>query len=357
MFLAVSITPILTVIPAKLSDGNSSSAVISIVLSLAALIPLAFIIGIFMQAYPHHNFYEILIELFGEAVAKVIIAFYGIWAFVVLSTKVWQYAINLQSSIMANTKEQIFFVVMILLVLYAFSKGVKTIFRISEFILIPMLIVLILYILSALPSIRMDYVRAANTMTFSELCNQAGYVIAAGGNLFLLLIYGDSVKDRSESNKLVARFLAMTVIVFAVLLLVVTVVSFGVVGNYAAESMAAPFYVAMKGISVLNILENFEAILIIITFLSDFLGICLYASIAIRCIKWVCSVRKMNFLYIPFAIFIYYLAFILCRTQFDVEFFYTQFIVKWNMIMQYLIPFILIIVYYGRVGFKQRTAA
>lgn len=350
MFLAISITPILTLIPAELAVGNSSSAGISVLLSLVALIPLALLIAVFMQAYPNHNFYEILVELFGRVVAKTIIVFYGIWAFVVLTTKVWQYTLNLQSSIMSNTREQVFFVTMIILVLYAFLRGIKTIFRIAEFVLVPMLVILFIYILSAIPDIRWDYIKVANTLSFSELCGQAGFIIAAAGNLFLILIYGDSVKDHSKSGKLTARFFATTIFLFLALLIVVTVVSYSIVGNNAALSIAAPFYVAMKGISVLNVLEHFEAILIIIMFLSDFLGICLYASISIRCIKWVCSVRKMNFLYIPFAIFIYYLALVLCRTQFDVEFLYNSIIVKWNLIMQYVIPFVLIIVHYSKSG-------
>ena len=350
MFLAISITPILTLIPAELAAGNSSSAGISVLLSLVALIPLAVLIAVFMQAYPHYNFYEILVELFGRVVAKTIITFYGIWAFVVLTTKVWQYTLNLQSSIMSNTREQVFFVTMIILVLYAFLRGIKTIFRIAEFVLAPMLVILFIYILSAIPYIRWDYIKVANTLSFSELWGQAGFIIAAAGNLFLFLIYGDSVKDHSKSGKLIARFFATTIVLFLALLIVVTVVSFSIVGNNAASSISAPFYVAMKGISVLNILEHFEAILIIIMFLSDFLGICLYASISMRCIKWVCSVRKMNFLYIPFAVFIYYLALVLCRTQFDVEFLYNTIIVKWNLIMQYVIPFVLIIVHYSKIG-------
>lgn len=350
MFLAISITPILTLIPAELAVGNSSSAGISMLLSLVALIPLALLIAVFMQAYPHYNFYEILVELFGRVVAKAIIAIYGIWAFVALTTKVWQYTLNLQSSIMSNTREQVFFVTMIILVLYAFSRGIKTIFRIAEFVLAPMLVILFLYILSAVPNIRWDYIKVANTLSFSELCGQAGFIIAAAGNLFLILIYGDSVKDHSKSGKLIARFLATTIVLFLALLIIVTVVSFSIVGNNAASSISAPFYVAMKGISVLNILEHFEAILIIIMFLSDFLGICLYASISMRCIKWVCSIRKMNFLYIPFAVFIYYLALVLCRTQFDVEFLYNTILVKWNIVMQYVIPFVLMIVHYSKSG-------
>lgn len=350
MFLAISITPILTLIPAELAVGNSSSAGISLLFSLVALIPLALLIAVFMQAYPHHNFYEILVELFGRIVAKTIIVFYGIWAFVVLTTKVWQYTLNLQTSIMSNTREQVFFVTMIILVLYAFLRGIKTIFRIAEFVLIPMLVILFIYILSAVPNIRWDYIKVANTLSFSELCGQAGFIIAAAGNLILILIYGDSVKDHSKSGKLIARFLTTTIVLFLALLIIVSVISFSLVGNNAVTSMSAPFYVAMKGISVLNILEHFEAILIIIMFFSDFLGICLYASISIRCIKWACSLRKMNFLYIPFAVFIYYLALVLCRTQFDVEFLYENIIVKWNLIMQYVIPYVLVIVHYSKIG-------
>ncbi len=350
MFLAISITPILTLIPADLAVGNSSSAGISVILSLVALIPLALLIVVFMKAYPHYNFYEILVELFGRAVAKVLIAFYGIWSFVVLSTKVWQYTLNLQSSIMSNTREQVFFVTMMILVLYAFLRGIKTIFRFAEFVLVPMLIILFIYILSAIPNIRLDYIKVANTLSFSQLCGQAGFIIAAAGNLFLILIYGDSVKDHSKSGKLIARFLIATIALFLVLLILVTVVTFSLVGNNASAMISTPFYVAMKGISVLNILEHFEAILIIIMFLSDFLGICLYASISMRCIKWACSVRKMKFLYIPFAVFIYYLALVLCRTQFDVEYLYNTILVKWNLIMQYVIPFALIIVHYSKIG-------
>lgn len=350
MFLAISITPILTLIPADLAVGNSSSAGISVILSLVALIPLALLIVVFMKAYPHYNFYEILVELFGRAVAKVLIAFYGIWSFVVLSTKVWQYTLNLQSSIMSNTREQVFFVTMMILVLYAFLRGIKTIFRFAEFVLVPMLIILFIYILSAIPNIRLDYIKVANTLSFSQLCGQAGFIIAAAGNLFLILIYGDSVKDHSKIGKLIARFLIATIALFLVLLILVTVVTFSLVGNNASAMISTPFYVAMKGISVLNILEHFEAILIIIMFLSDFLGICLYASISMRCIKWACSVRKMKFLYIPFAVFIYYLALVLCRTQFDVEYLYNTILVKWNLIMQYVIPFALIIVHYSKIG-------
>ncbi|WP_167958879.1 GerAB/ArcD/ProY family transporter [Anaerosporobacter faecicola] len=348
LFLVVSITPMLTVIPSELAVGNGSSAIISIGLSLIAIIMLAVLVGIFLYECPNKNFYEILIDLFGRPVAKGIILFYGIWAMTLLTTKLWQYTWNLQNSILANTRVQLLFIVMGLLVLYAFQKGIRTIFRFAEFVLVPILIIILIYVVSSFPNVRLDYVLEPNQMSFSELCIQAGYVLAVSGNLFLLLLYGDNIKDHSKSKKLFARFLGATVLAFILVVLLVTIVTFGLVGSHAAGSLATPFYIAMKGISVLNVVEHFEPILIVLMFLSDFLGICLYASVSLRCVKWLCSLRKIRFLYVPFGVFIYYLSLTLCRSQFDVEYLYHVVIVKWNLIMEFVIPFVILIVYYGK---------
>lgn len=353
MFLAVSIGPIVTILPAQLGKGNNTAAFISTLFAIGFIGVLGFFLISIMLAYPHRNFYEILVDLLGVVAAKIVILCYAVWSSAMLVSRLWQYTVNLQTTIMPNTREAIFFVTMILLVLYAFTRGIKTVFRFAEFVLGPILLVLLIYVVSALPNIQFDNIYVMNHLDFSGLCNQALSVLAVAGNFMILLLYWDNVKERSCNKSLLIRFFIASVIIFSLLLVVICTITYGVVGNDAVKTLDAPFYVAMRGISVLNVFEHFEPIVIIITFLSDFLAICLYASMSIRCIKWLFSIRKAPCIYIPYAALIYYFSFILCKTQFDVKVFYMDFIIAFSFIMQYVIPVILFCIYYGKHGFKK----
>ncbi|HEX3022308.1 MAG TPA: GerAB/ArcD/ProY family transporter [Lachnospiraceae bacterium] len=354
IFLVVSITPIITYIPSQLMSGVDVSSIISIGLSLVAIIPLAFTIVIFMQAYKGQNLYEILTNLIGKIGAKIVLILYLIWAIFSVAVKGWQYTLNIQASIMPFTKENFFFIVMVLLVMYAFLRGLKTIFRIAEFILVPMLIVLGIYILSSVSTLRLDYIMPSKLASMNELSLKSGYVLAVAGNLFLFLFYTDSIKEHKDDAKEHLRYFGTTIITFIAFSVLITIVTVGLAGPHATKALSNPFYVAMKGISVLNVLERFESVIVIITFLSDFAIICLYVSIIDRCLRWIFHVEDIKFISIPLAVFLYYFAFFLCNTQFEVEYIYTEIMVKWNLIVQFIVPFLMLIIYYIKVKLLQK---
>lgn len=339
MYLFISLSSILRQMPQMLASEAGRSGYLSPVWSVVATVPLTAIVILLIKSYPGLNFYEIMEQLIGTVLAKLVILCYLLWILLAITAKVTAYSLTMQFTLMPRTKSDFFMTIMIVLVFYALIRGIKTIFRFSELTLGTILVFFAVLFLCAMTRIRKDYLLPVSTIHLKSTILASKYVIAIGGNIIIALFFAD--KFGISVTKQHLRKLWFGLLTFTILAFVITLFTFGISGTSLTANLPFPFYITVKSISFFNIFERFEVFVTLICILSDFAAICIFAILLMRCITWIFHLTECNFLYTPLAMIIFYLTYYLSSTQFEFNYLYQYIIVNLNLIFQYVVPLIL----------------
>lgn len=339
MYLFISISTVLRQVPQALAMEAGKSGYFSPIISIVATVPLTAIIIYLMKTFPGLNIYEIMVQLIGAFLAKVIIFLYLLWLFLATTAKVTIYSLTLEFTLMPRTRSDFFMAVMIVLVFYALLRGIKTIFRFSELTLGTIFILFAILFICAISRLRTDYLLPISTVNLVQTAKAAKHVIAVGGNIIIALFFADKLGisiTKSQFHKL-----WFGVFAFTILTAVITLFTFGISGPSLTANLPFPFYITVKSISFFNIFERFEVLITLICILSDFISISIFAVLLLRCFEWLFGLKQHEVLYLPLAVIIFYLTYYLSSTQFEFNFLYRVILVNLNLIFEYAIPFLL----------------
>jgi spore germination protein KB len=339
MYLFISISSILRQVPEALAQEAGRSGYLSPIWSVFATVPLTAIVILLIKSYPGLNFYEIMVQLVGKFLSKVVILVYLLWILLAITAKVTAYSLTLQFTLMPRTKADFFMAVITVLVFYALVHGIKTIFRFSELTLGTILIFFAIMFICAISRIRTDYLLPISTINLPKTILASKNVIAVGGNIIIALFFADKFGITVTKEHLGRLWFG--VITFSALAFVITFFTFGISGTSLTKNLPFPFYITVKSISFFNIFERFEVLITLVCILSDFISICIFAVLLLRCFTWLFNLKECNTLYVPLAMIVFYLTYYVSSTQFEFNFIYKYLIVNLNLIFEFVVPFIL----------------
>jgi spore germination protein (amino acid permease) len=326
-------------VPEALASEAGRSGYLSPLWSVIATVPLTAIVILLIRSFPGLNIYEIMVQLMGKLLSKIIILGFLIWILLAITAKVTIYSLTLQFTLMPKTSSNFFMVIMILLVFYALLRGIKTIFRFSELTLGTILILFIILFVCAISRIRADYLLPISTIHLPKTIMASKNVIAVGGNIIIALFFADKFGIQVPKEQI--RKLWFGVIVFTALAFIITFFTFGISGTSLTANLPFPFYITVKSISFFNIFERFEVLVTLICILSDFIAICIFAILLLKCFEWLFHLEECNYLYVPLTMIIFYLTYYLSSTQFEFNYLYRTILVNLNLIFEYVIPLFL----------------
>ncbi len=342
LYLFVSVSTILRQVPQNLAREAGKSGYLSPVWSIAATALLTGIILLLMKYFPGLNIYEIMVQLVGTFLAKLLIFAYLLWILLGAAAKVISYSLTLEYTLMPRTRSDFFMTVMMILVYYALLRGTKTIFRFSELSLGAILILFTILFVCAISRLRSDYLLPVSVVHLKSTIYAARHVVTVGGNIIIVLFFSDMFGISVTKKHL--HKLWFGVAVFTALAFIITLFTFGISGTALTASLPFPFYITVKSISFFQIFERFEVLVTLICILSDFVAISIFVILLFRCLTWLFHLERGEALYIPLAVIIFYLTYFISSTQFEFDYFYQVLLVNINLIFEYAIPLVLALI-------------
>ena len=339
LYMFITISPVLRQIPSALAREAERNGSLSPFFAIPPILILTGTIILLITSYPGFNLYEIAVQLAGKVFARFIMFLYLIWALLYLSAKLNAYALSIQFTLMPKTGSDFFILVMLVLVYYALLRTSKTIFRFSEFALGPIFFLIGILFICAVGKLRTDYLLPVSTTEIPSAAMASKHVIAAGGNMIIIMFFADNFGISITKNQL--RKFWTGAWIFIVFSFIITVFTFGITGALLTANLPFPFYITVKSISFFNVFERFEVLVTLICILSDYVSICVMFIVVMYIIKWLFGLKETGFLFVPLAAVVYYLTFYVCKTQFEYDFLYNKLIVNLNLIFQYVIPLLL----------------
>ncbi len=342
-FLFISLAQLLRQLPTALAQTAGRSGYLSPLWSVIVMVPITAIIIVLIKAFPGMNFYEIMVQLIGKLLAKLFILFYFLWILLGITTKINAYSMTLQFTLMPQTRSDFFMVILIVLVYYALMRGMKAVFRFSEFTLGTILVFFIVLFICAFSKLRLEYLLPISTTYLPETLWASKHVLAIGGNIILALFFAD--KFGIMVTKFQIRKLWYAILVFTVLSFLLTVFTYGVTGASLTSILPFPFYITVKSISFFNLMERFEVLVTVICVLSDFISICIFAIILIRSFEWLFGLKPNNYIFVPMTVIVFYLTYYISSTQFESNYLYKNVIENLNLVFELMVPLFLGFIY------------
>ncbi|HHT97288.1 MAG TPA: GerAB/ArcD/ProY family transporter, partial [Clostridiales bacterium] len=149
LFILLSLSPAMRQLP-NIIFGGKDNEILLVLISYLIIIGLTSCILYLMKKNQGKNIYEISNIVFGKIISKFLMIVIATWMLVLISSRINIYVFTIQLTMMPNTRAFIFILTMFALVFYAISKGMKTVFRISEFTLGMIILIIIFFIIFSL---------------------------------------------------------------------------------------------------------------------------------------------------------------------------------------------------------------
>lgn len=347
LFIFTSITPLFTYVPqmAAKHAGNSGylgAAYYGILLFLFAALLIQII-----KVYPHQSFSAILSNLIGNVLTRILFFLYGIWAFAFLIYKTSSYTLLLQSTLMTDGKNYIILFALFFLVIYAAFKGPKTIFRVAELLYGPLILLLILLALFTLPNINKDFLVPITTEHFRLNLKNIPVLAPIGGNLFFLLFFLGPISSMNRYPVIRKRIL-QSVFLFFLISYFTIFLTIGIAGATLTSEYGYSFFQAIKCITFLSSFERFDALLTLVTVISDFITITFYLIIVMKCFALAFHIENTKEIAVVALTLACTLSIVMDLSQYDLEHGFRTFIERISMVFQYIIPIFLGLICCGK---------
>lgn len=340
LFLTAISSPAIRIIPVYAAQTAKEAAWLTPIVSAAIMSVLVIVWNSIYKKYKSHSMMEIYSDIAGGFIGKLLSIIYLLWITLLIAMYVRYFAVRLVGSVYPDTNQSIFIVSIMILVVYVLRYGLVTLARLNEIVL-PIFVVtfLIIFILLT-PYLQGTFLVPITYRSILPVMN-AGVGIAGILSYFsFVFIMGDSINNK-ESIKKIGLQSSLFIIINQILLIVVTVGSFGYSVIIRSQS---PLLIAVKQISLFNTLEKIESIVVAIWVFSDFVLLSFFVLLVLKLMKSLFGLSDEKPLINIYMVIIYFLSLYLANTVFELERLSSFIVIPGNLILGFAVPVIMLAV-------------
>lgn len=341
-----AISPLFWHLPDALMAPAGRAAWLSVLLSSLPLGLTAVFLGAFLRRRrPGEGLAELFFRALGPVPGRVVVFIYTIWILFLAGYALRAGADRFVSAVYPYSEPGAFILVLLGLSLLAGLGRAKTLARFAEVTLPVLAGMFALVFLLALGEVEVD-----NLLPVSRLdLPGAAFGTIAVTNTLSIVLYTAFLEDRTQPGDARGPLLK----VFGWLLALALLLCVTTVGRFGAELTGAlnyPFFVLIRDVRVLNLLERVEALIVAQWVITDFLLVAMLLQIGrstLRLAFYGPGAEPRRWLALPGAAFALVSAFLCAPTVFDLQRMMTQIVPGLNIIMVFIgLPVIFLI---GRI--------
>lgn len=339
VFTIILSSPSTRFLPKFAAAKANQAGWVSPIVSIIPFVALILIVEGLLKKYKGQSMSEIITDVFGKYLGTLILVLYLLWAFYVTAMFTRQYAERLTSSIYPNISNNIIIILSLIPIAYILRSGFTAIARMSEIILPFIGIALFLLALFLLPIVRTDNILPVYFNDIIPIFKGGFSSTAVIAYLFLMFFLSDNLVNLKSLRKF--GYISVAVSISSIVL--VNFVTIGVLGASTVRRSPTPVLSAVKQVSILDTIENIEAIVIAVWILTDFTLIVSMITILMKLIKSIFKISDTRPLINTLTILVYYLSLGVSVHKFELDEFSDKLIIPINLVMGFGIPIILLI--------------
>lgn len=337
VFTIIVSSPATRFLPKYAAAHADQAGWVSPLASTVPFILLIFIIDGLLTKYKEQSMSEIISIVMGKYLGKLILVIYLLWALWLSALYTRYYAERLTSSIYTTVNNNVIIFLTLILIAYMLRSGFTVIARMSE-ILLPFIgAMLIMLAIFLLPKVRTDNVLPVYFNDIVPIIKGSLSTTSILAYLFLLFFLSEKIVNM-KSFKFFG-YVATYVNISSIML--VTFITIGVLGFTVAQRAPMPVLITVKQVSLLDTIENIEAIIIAIWIFADFTLISTMFVVILNIIKSLFKLSDTRPLINIIAILLYFLSLGICSSKFELEEFSNKLLVTLNISLGYGFPTVL----------------
>lgn len=349
VFTIIMSSPTSRFFPKYAAAKASQAGWLSPLVSAVPFIMLILIIDFLLKKHKGKSMSEIISSVFGKYLGKLVLVLYLLWAVLIAALYLRYYAERLTSSIYPSINNSVLIILTLIPIAYMLRSGFTVIARMSE-ILLPFIgAMLIMLAVFLLPKVRADNLLPVYFNDIVPIFKGSYATSGILSYLFLLFFLSDKLVNLKSFKKFgyIAAFVNISSIIIVIL------VTIGVLGSSTASRAPLPVLITVKQITIMDTIENIEAIIVAVWIFADFTLIATMLVIILNLIKSIFKLSDTRSLINILAILIYFLSMGISLSKFGLEEFSNIIISPINFVMGYGFPLILFILSL----FKKRVTA
>ncbi|NMA33431.1 MAG: GerAB/ArcD/ProY family transporter [Clostridiaceae bacterium] len=340
LFLTVTFTPSLRLIAAYAAHKAKQAAWLAPTVSTAFLAILVLIWQAIYRKYRDSTLMEIYRDIAGSVPGTVILIVYLLWMVVLTALYIRYFAMRLVGAIYPNIDISIFLISMLIVVAYTLNSGLVTLARFNEILFPFLVLVFYLLIIMMIPNFRTDFLTPVSVRSILPVVRASVAPTGIVAYFSFIFVFGDRVNNK-ESIKKNGLKLALFLLVSQTAIIASIICTFS---YRIAQRTQLPFLAAVKQISVFNIFEKVESIIVSIWVLSDFMIICFFIICVLSMLKSFFKLSDTKPLISIYVVFSYFLSMLLANNVFEMERLSEDIALPVNIVLGFVIPTIMFVI-------------
>lgn len=224
-----------------------------------------------VKMYPDKNFIEICKIVLGTFPGIILGFVYFIFFMHTTSSILREFSFYLNETVYYDTPRLFFSIGVIIPCIYIVYKDIETIGRVGEFIFFTFILTVIVILTLSFTSMNIDNLLPVFTQNPSSILNGVVGLSIWGGQLFVILMIACKIKNINNITKSIIK--CIIILISIIFLLTMTIIAtFGSV----TEILISPLLSLARYISVTNLIQRMDAIIIIVWISSIFLKLSVY---------------------------------------------------------------------------------
>ncbi|NMA95502.1 MAG: GerAB/ArcD/ProY family transporter [Clostridiales bacterium] len=309
---------------------------------LISFVPIFILLKMFddiFSKYTEESYGQVVQDILGGILGKIVLIIYLIGIAILLASYIRYYAIKINLALFPNSRIHIPVIIMLLLTYLSLRRGLVVISRMGEILFVLIVMSFVVFVVLSINNIKPEHLLPISYKDIIPM-GQASYGIAGlWGYLTFVCFFSDRIKDKNEMDKRGLKYL----ITFTISILVLGIVTIGGLGHSVVKRTSLPFFVAVKNISLFNIIERVEAIAITVWVAADFMLIAVFLQIIIKLLEDIFDIEDTEYLIGILIMFFYGFTFYITSTMFELQEFSVTMGMHMIVILGIAIPYIIYI--------------
>lgn len=220
---------------------------------------------------------DLILRALGNVAGKIVLAIYALWFLLYAAFLLRSGAERFVTTVYPFSSTWPFVGTLLVLSLVAALGGAKALFRAAEIFLPLLTLVLVFVLIFALPELNPKGMLAVSTANIGSVLLGTFPILNIGAGLLLYPTFFEGLVPIAPGRgKAAAKWLAR-VCLLAVLLSAFTL---GMLGTELTANLSYPFFTLLRNVSIFHAVERFEALVIGLWVLPDFILITLMLMLA-----------------------------------------------------------------------------
>lgn len=332
-------SPTTRLLPKFAASKAGQAGWVSPLVSVVPFVILILIIDSLLTKYKGQGMDAIITNIFGKFLGKVILSVYLLWAVWLAAMFMRYYSERLTSSIYPDINNNVLILFTLIAIAYIMRSGFTVIARMSEVMLPFIGMALIMLALFLLPKVRTDNLLPVYFNDIGPIFEGSFAITGTLSYLFPMFFLSDNLVNLKSFRKF--GYIATYVIISSIM--VVNIITIGVLSSATASRCTMPVLTVVKQISLMDTIENIEAIVVAIWIFTDFTLVTTMLVIALKLMKSIFGLSDATSLINISAVLLYFLSMGISTNKFELEAFSDRLLPQINLALGYVFPVVLFI--------------